>query len=400
MPLSSPLCAAALICAVLAAVGIAQAVVGLHCVRRFARILNDPAPLAARPPMTILKPLCGDEPLLEEALASVCEIDYPVFQIVFGVQDPSDPAVGVVGRIRARYPGRDIALVVDPSGTGKNRKICNLLNMLRAAKHDHLVMGDSDVHVAPNYLDAIAAGFARPGTGLVTTLYAGLPSDRSMAGALGATGLSHTFLPGALVARALGRQDALGVTMALRRETLAAIGGLARVADELADDHVLGLLVQQQGLSVRLAATMTATTVPERHIGPLFRHELRWSRTVLSLVPVSFSLSAMQYPLAWASLTLILSGGHEWAVALFLAAWVARAACALGIEHALSLRSRGLGGAPPVLLLPLRDLLSMAVLLASYRSDQVEWRGNMMRTRAQNAPAYAPSRDTAAGSAS
>jgi ceramide glucosyltransferase len=301
------------------------------------------------------------------------------------VQNPADPALAVVERLRARFPGRDITVVVDATPHGSNHKIANLINMLPAAKHEVLVIADSDVHCAPDYLERIVAALDTPGTGLVTTLYAGLAATPSLAARLGATWINHSFLPGALVARGLGRQDCLGATMALRRETLEAIGGLPALADHLADDFVLGALVRQQRLAVRLADTVPATTVPEATLAALFRHELRWARTIRTLVPVQFVLSALQYPLFWAALAVPLAGGALWALGLFLVAWAIRAAAARGIDLALGLAKSGLATPAPIWLLPLRDLMSVFVILASHGSDRVEWRGQVLHAASHRA---------------
>jgi ceramide glucosyltransferase len=367
--------------ALIVCAGIGQALFGLRAVRRFARRLEAAGgPAGSRPPVTVLKPLHGDEPMLEAALASLLGQSYGDFQVIFGVQDQDDAALAVIARLRARFPDRDVAVVVDPTEHGPNRKIGNLINMLPAARHDVLVISDSDVHVAPDYLDRIVAELALPGTGLVTTIYAGLPADASLPAALGGTAITHGFLPGAVMARELGRQDCLGATMALRRETLDAIGGFAALVDHIADDHILGKLVRAQGLSVRLAPTLTATTVPETAMPDLFQHELRWARTILALVPREYVLSAIQYPLFWAALTIGFSGGADWAVALFVAAWAARALCARGIDRCLARTHPGFVATAPVWLLPLRDLMSMLIVFASYGGDKVEWRGRVMHT--------------------
>ena len=361
----------------LAAVGLAQAGAGYLSLRRFSARPRSPVP-ARRPPVSLMKPLYGDEALLEAALASNCAQDYPDLQIVFGVKSQDDPALAVVERLRARFPQRDIAVVVNPTEHGDNRKIGNLINMLPAAKHDVLIIADSDVHVAPDYLDTVVASLAQPGIGLVTTLYAGLPSGSTLAGRLGATAITHGFLPGALLARDLGRQDCLGATMALRRGTLQSIGGLEALVDHLGDDQLLGRLVQRLGLRVHLASTITATTVPETHLPALLRHELRWARTILSFVPVEFAASALQYPIAWALAAVALSGGAGWTFLVFLAAWFGRALVARGLDARLGLAQYGLASPAPIWLLPLRDLLSIAVLVASYAGDRVEWRGNTL----------------------
>lgn len=258
MPLVATILACVALCITLA--GLIQAAIGWWTVRRYSRRTAGPA--SWQPAITILKPLHGDEPMLEQALASFCSQDYPVFQIVFGLHDAADPALHVIRRLRARFPRADIDVVIDPTQHGVNRKISNLINMYPRAKHDLIVMADSDIHAPQDYLRELAAGLAPAGVGLVTTLYAGLGASATLAARLGAAQINHSFLPGALLARSLGRQDCLGATMALRRSTLDAIGGLHALVHHLADDAVLGRLVSARGETVALAATLPATTVP------------------------------------------------------------------------------------------------------------------------------------------
>lgn len=353
--------------------GMAQSLAGWVAVNRFSR--RRPAAPGNRPPVTMLKPLHGSEPLLEEALASFCAQDYPSFQIVFGLQDPADPALRVLRRLRTRFPNVDMAVVVDPTQHGANRKVGNLINMLPQARHGLLVISDSDIHAAPDYLNSLASSLAAPGVGLVTTLYAGLPSGKGgMVGRLGAEQINHAFLPGALLARAMGRQDCMGATMALTRATLDAAGGFGAMVEHLADDAVLGRLVLAQGLTIALADTVPATTVPETQMPALFQHELRWARTVQSLVPVEFALAAVQFPLFWSALMVGASGGVTWAWLAFASAWALRGTAAWGIDRRLGLASR-----LPIWCLPFRDLLSVTVMLASYRTDRVAWRGQTLR---------------------
>ena len=364
------------IAALLSGFGLAQAVAGWVAVRRFAQ--RAPLGISGRPAVTVLKPLHGDEPLLEAALATICAQDYPDLQIVFGVQNPADSAVSVVERLRERFPDCDITLIVDPTQHGPNRKIGNLINMLPSAKHDILVIADSDLQVQADYLSDLVATLAEPGTGLVTTLYTGLPASPRLPARLGATQITHGFLPGALLARIMGRQDCLGATMCLRRDTLDRIGGLRALVDHLADDNVLGVRVRALGLDVRLARTVPATTVPEETYQALFRHELRWARTVRALVPVAFALSVLQYPIFWALVAVLASCGAIWAVALFALAWMVRAVAAMGIDRALSGKRETLAFPAPVWLLPPRELLSVGVMLASYAGKQVDWRGHAL----------------------
>ena len=334
--------------------------------------------MGARPGISILKPLCGSEPLLEAALASVCRQDYPTFQIIFGLHSADDPALAVVHRIQARFPECDIAVVVDTTQHGSNRKVGNLLNMLPVARHDTLVIADSDVHVAPDWLERLSGALQQPGVGLATSLYTGMAANPSLAARLGAQQISHCFLPGALIGRALGRQDCLGANVALRRGVLTRIGGLEALRDELADDAVLGRLVTQAGLKVALASTVPATAVPEYRLHDLWQHELRWARTIRALEPVGQAASLLQYPLAWAMLAMLLSGFATWSIGMVALTWMLRAGVISSSDAALR-RLGGIVTPPSFWLLPLRDMLSVALILASFAGSRVEWRGQVLR---------------------
>ena len=384
----------------LAGIGLAQTLIAARLVAAFAgkaRMAPDTGwapPTPARPPVTVLKPLHGAEPLLLEALATLCRQDYPDWQIVFGVQDAADPALTTVRQLQDRFPDVDIAVVMDPTMHGENRKVGNLINMLPSARHDILVIADSDVHVRPDYLDRLVVALRQPGVGLVTTLYAGLPAMTMPTARLGATQITHGFLPGAVLARALGRQDCLGATMAVRRRDLDRIGGLRSLVHHLADDNVLGRRIAGLGLRIALASTVPLTTVPENTLRALFLHELRWARTIRALEPVGYAASVLQYPLAWALVTVLLAGGAFWSVGLFCVGWVLRAIAGLWVDKALlalwtgqpcpNPGSQDLGShdlaplafACPVWLLPVRDILSVAVMLTSYGGRRVDWRGH------------------------
>jgi ceramide glucosyltransferase len=362
--------------ALVTGLGLAQCLAGWILVTRFAaQATTVPARL---PPVTILKPLCGDEPLLEEALASCCCQIYPAFQIVFGVQDMADPALTVVQRLRDRFPQCDIAIVVDDTPHGPNRKVANLINMLPSARHDVLVISDSDLHVMPDYLEQLVAALEVPGTGLVTAVFTGLTARRGWPARLGATHISHIFLPGVLVARAMGRQDCLGSTVMLRREVLEDIGGLQPLVTQLAEDNILGQRVRGLGLTVRLADIAAAVTVPEASFRALWQHEIRWARTIRGLAPIAHAASTMQYPLFSAMMAFVLSAGARWSVALFALAWVVRAASAHGIDRTLLPRPGRRAVAAPYWLLPVRDALSAVETIASYWGNDVVWRGHKL----------------------
>lgn len=365
-------------CACATMFSLLQSLAGCWAVQRHQA--RRPAFPTSQPAVTVLKPLLGDEPLLEDALASFFVQSYPSYQIVFGVAEANDPALLVVDRLRARHPQVDVAVVVNSLQVGANRKIGNLANMLLAAKHAVLVISDSDIHVRPDYLQAVLSELGRDGTGLVTTAYTGLAASSSLAALLGAAQINQSFLPGALLGRMLGRQDCLGATMALRRETLDTVGGFQVLVDHLADDNRLGRLVRSLGLRVELAATTTATTVPETCLSDLIGHELRWARTMRFVTSAGLACSVLQYPLAWAALTAVLSGGAVSAIVLACLTWLGRALVARELCSILCL-----GLKPEATLswwlLPLRDALSVGLIIASFCGDGVLWRGYSLSAR-------------------
>ncbi len=355
--------------------GVAQQLLGTRLVERMALA---PAPVPAeRPAVSLLKPLCGVDPLTELALESFFLIDYPEYQLVFGVQSEADPVLDVLARLRARHPERDVTVVIDAALHGSNRKISNLINMLPEAKYETLVISDADIHVPVYFLDRVVAEMAKPNTGLVTTLYTGLPGTPALASLLGACQINYTFLPGALLARKLGRQDCLGVTMALTKKVLAEIGGLEAVVNNLADDQVLGRLVLAKGYRLGLAQVIPATTVPETSLNDLYRHELRWARTIRALVPVPYAASILQLSLFWAALTVLFAGGALWSWGLFLLVLATRYAASRKIDAALRLPKSG-----DAWLLLLRELCSTIIYVASFTGSQVDWRGQVMHADA------------------
>jgi ceramide glucosyltransferase len=191
---------------------------------------------------------------------------------------------------------------------------------------------------------------------------------------MGANQINYTFLPGALLARRLGRQDCLGVTMALTQNVLARIGGLAAVANHLADDQVLGRLVRAQGLQLTLAQVIPATTVPEHDFRALFRHELRWARTIRALVPIPYAASVLQISMFWALVAVLCAGFSLASGALFFVVLVTRYISARQIDAALQLAKAG-----DAWLFLVRDFCSAIIYVVSYGGDKVDWRGQTMR---------------------
>jgi ceramide glucosyltransferase len=341
----------------------AQVVVAM----RFARRRPPPLP-DAPPPVSILKPLHGSEPGLYDNLRSFAEQDYPSVQLVLGVTDPEDGALAAARALIRDLPSADIALVIDRRIRGSNGKVSNLENMLPSATHDVLVLADSDMRVDRRYLAAVTARLRDPRVGIATCLYTGATTG-GLWSDLGALQINFGFLPNALLAEAMGvGGGCFGATIALRRVTLERIGGLAPLRDELADDRRMGERVRAQGFTVALAPYLVEDRVWEPSLAALWRHEQRWARTVQRMSPAGFAGSVMTHPLAIAFLAAAGSGLRASACVLFGVTLVIRAANAGLLIRTLRLPHGRLW------LLPLRDLLSFAVFVASFFGCRVLWR--------------------------
>jgi ceramide glucosyltransferase len=343
-------------------------------VRRFARA---PAARAMEPaPVTVLKPLHGADPQLYENLRSFCAQHHPCFQVIFGVRDPADPAIPIVRRLIAEFPDRDLALVIDPSVSGSNFKVSNLENMVPLAKHDVFVIADSDMRVGPDYLTAVIAPLADAGIGLVTCLYRGRP----VAGVwsrLAAMFVNHGFLPGALVGEGIRSGVAcFGATMALRRDTYATIGGFTALRDQLADDYALGAAIRRAGKRLMLSPHLVDTTMADAGLGALVAHELRWSRTIRLIAPLGFAASIVAHPLALALIATLALGFPPFMLAVLAIALICRLVMVRIVDRALALPATALW------LVPLRDMLSFAVFIASFLSNRVAWRDGKFRIAA------------------
>ena len=338
-----------------------------------------------RPPITVLKPVCGLEPSLYDNLRSFCDQDYPVFQVLFGVRDADDPAVHIVKRLMRECPGRDLGLVVDGRIIGTNYKISNLANMLGAAKHDIVVIADSDARVEEDCLAAVAASFEDRSVGAVTCLYRGVPVG-GMPSTLGAMFINDWLAPSVLVGLSLQKLSfCLGALMAVRRGALEAIGGLDSLASYLADDFMLGHLVARRGLGVALSSYVVENRVHEPSFRQMIEHELRWARTMRTVRPAGYFLSFLTDALPLAVLVTAVAAFLEMGLHLperpfdFDAVGLGIAVAALTLRIRLHYAVRpvlGIEGPVAPWLLPVRDLLSFAIRAASFIGRGVSWRGH------------------------
>lgn len=351
--------------------GAAYTVAAVELVRRFLE-KSSPAPT---PPssVTLLKPLFRAEPGLKENLESFLAQDYHApTQMVFGVQDEHDPAIAVARDLMRANPGSDIALVIDPCLRGTNPKVSNLINMLPHAKYETLILSDSDIRVKPDWLRAVTTCLEQPQIGVVTCLYAG--RGRGLWSRLSAMGTNYEFLPNAVFGRALGlAEPCFGSTIALKRSVLKEIGGFEAYANILADDYEIGRAVRQKGLHLSIPALTVEHLCYESSLRDLFRHELRWSRTIRNINPAGHFGSIVTQPVPLALLGAGLSGFAAFGFIGLLAAFGARLYLKWRMDRVLD-ASTG-----PAWLLPFRDVLSFSVLLISFFGGKIEWRGARFR---------------------
>ncbi|MFZ0479011.1 MAG: bacteriohopanetetrol glucosamine biosynthesis glycosyltransferase HpnI [Terriglobales bacterium] len=324
-------------------------------------------------PVSILKPLKGDDPEIWESFCSHAEQQYPEFELIFGVSDPADPACKTVRKLQAAYPARQIRLIVCERILGTNVKVSNLAQMVPKARYEILLVNDSDIRVAPDYLQQVTAPLNDEQVGLVTCLYRGIAA-KTLGSRLEALGIGTDFVPGVLSARLLegGLRFGLGSTLAFRRQDLTSIGGFESLVDYLADDYELGHRISATGKRVELSAATVATYLPPYTLGEFWRHQLRWSRTIRDARRWGYAGLLFTFGLPWALATLIASSGATWAWGLFAATLAARLLVGVGTASAV-LRDRRV--VQNLVLLPLRDLIAPFVWTAGLAGNRIHWRG-------------------------
>lgn len=356
------------LCIACAGTGCIYLLIAAAAVLRFTRQSAQVNDLAE--PVTILKPLQGFEPNLGPRLASFCYQDYaaPV-QVVCGVHDPSDPAAEEVKRIaKSASNAADIELVAAGRMQGYcNRKVSNLANMMGAARHDVLVIADSDIEARPGYLTRVVSELRRPGVGAVTCLYHGIAAG-GIWSEQAALAINAHFLPSAVVALTFGlAQPCFGSTIALRRSTLCSIGGFAPFADSLADDYAIGMAVRSMGYDVAVPSFSVGHLCFEESLPALVSHEVRAARTIRSADPAGYAGAFITHPFAL-SLAGVLLGGAN-AVLFAAAALACRILVCRCVEKAFNVPRQ------PYWLIPLCDLIAFSAFIAGFLCKKVTWRG-------------------------
>ncbi|KQT11767.1 glucosyltransferase [Methylobacterium sp. Leaf399] len=364
------------LCLLLALAGCVYGLGAAHLAGRFARRAPAALPDAApRPSVTLLKPLCGIEPNLYENLETFCRQRYagPV-QVVFGVQSAADPAIGVVRRLADAYPAVRLDLVIDARQHGANRKVSNLINMASHIAHDVVVLADSDMVVRPDYLERIVAELSVEGVNGVTCLYHGVPANRSVWAHLSALAIDVQFLPNVVMGTALGlARPCFGSTIAFTRAALTRIAGFETFRDDLADDYAIGEALRADGGVVSIPTFTVGHTCVDTDLAGLWRHELRWNRTIRNVDPLGYAGSIVTHAFPLALIGALIPGAGQHALAVAALALACRIVLCVRLERAFGLPAH------PYWLLPIRDILSFANFAWSFVSGAVTWKGHDYR---------------------
>lgn len=323
------------------------------------------------PALSILKPLHGLDRGAYDNFASFCRQDYPAYEILFAVGDDSDPAVPVVRRLISDFPQIPIRLLVNREIQGTNDKVAKLCFLARHANYDLLVVTDSDVRVAPDYLRRVIRIFSDARIGAVTALYRALeaPSFGAVMDTIG----SLSFSSSALIARRLeGLKFTMGSTMALTRERLAEIGGFEPLLEMHSDDYELGRRIAEKGYSIELAPEPVDMEFPSEGIRDYLRHELRWLIGLRHIRPGGHFGLLMTQGIFWAALAAALAGSWS-ASAVWVAAYVIVRLFTGYVVGVWGLRD-------PVVrrylwLLPLHDLFWFFLWVVSFGVNKIQWRG-------------------------
>jgi ceramide glucosyltransferase len=375
----SALTAVAVLCALLALAGAAYFALAMVAAQRFQRQRSHPSGMRFTPPVSILRSLKGLDPHMYAAFRSHCLLEYPEYEVLFGADDPSEPSLALVEKLREEFPLVNLRIVQCPLRLGMNGKVSNLAQMLPQARYDYVVINDSDILVPRDYLQQVLASLAQPGVGMVTTLYRGL-AGATLWSKLEALGLSTDFSAGVLVARLIERgiRFGLGATMATTRTVLRKVGGLEPLVDYLGDDYELGARTAAAGYKVELANIVVETALPDYSFRDFWAHQLRWARNVKDRRRAQYFGLIVSFGLIWALLAVAAAPWTWWT-------WLV-----LGVTAALRFTSAVIIGrrvlADPQLLmdlwlLPLRDGLALAVWLVSFFGNEVEWRGLRFKLR-------------------
>jgi ceramide glucosyltransferase len=344
---------------------------------RFRREIRSSANPGYAPPVSILKSLKGIDPHMYTAFASHCALDYPEYEVLFGVHDLAEPALALVEKLKEEFPRQALRVIHCPESLGLNGKVSNLAQMLRQACYEHVIINDSDIVVPRDYLRRVMSPFDDPDVGMVTTLYRGI-AGRTLGSKLEALGLSTDFAGGVLLARAMegGIRFGLGATIATTKDVLEEIGGLAALADHLGDDYELGARTSAIGRKIVLADTVPETTLPDYSFHDFWLHQMRWARNVKDRRAGQYVGLIATFGLAWAMIAVLARPLSWWTWAILAITAVTRYTSAIVVGRSALNDPQVL---PNLWLVPLRDFVALGIWIASYFGDTVVWRGVRFR---------------------
>ena len=332
----------------------------------------------AWPPVSLLRPIHGLDREAYENYASFCRQDYPEFEMLCCVSDETDPAIPVLRRLIADFPHRRIRLLIGSQPLGVSDKVNKLCRMSKEARHDLLIICDSDVRVEPGFLRSIAAAFRDPAVGGATCLYRGL-THKSLAADLEALGNSTDFAAGVIVARQMSGVDfMLGAVMATAKSCLAEIGGFEALVNHFGDDYEFGNRVARAGHRVELSPFPVSVVYPRETLRGAFRQQTRWYASIRCSRPWGHFGLIFSQALPWTILATVISP-YAWISAVYAAAylllrvWMAWSVGANGMRDPLVRRK--------FWLLPLRDAFAFITWLASFLPSRISWRGQQFYVR-------------------
>src|ERR1035437_5439547 len=329
------------------------------------------------PPLTLLKPVHGDEPNLDAHLATFFEQDYPEYEILFCARSTQDAGLETARRVAARYPRIPVKFL---STGGQpdfiNAKVASLERMEAAAAHEILVISDSDVRVTHDYLRAVALPFADQRVGAMCCLYRGVAAEGGLWARLEAVGMSVEMTAGVLVARSMeGMQFVLGPTMAFRRETIRRVGGFCVTADYCADDFVLGNETFKLGQAVVLSHHAIDHMVINSSFSQSMLHQVRWMKSTRFSRPRGHFGTALTFSMPFGLLAVAAATalGHPGsALEFFVWALASRLALSIAVGNWVV---RDKSWFSLLILYPIRDLMGFFFWAASYASSRILWRG-------------------------
>jgi len=334
---------------------------------------------APLPAVSLLKPLHGMEPQLEENLESFFRQDYSAFELIFGARKGSDAALGVVEALRRKYPGVKTRVILSGEPVYPSPKVYALEKMAAASSYQYLVITDSDVRVTSDFLKRIVPPLLQPSVGLVTCMYRGVPTG-GLWSVLEALGMSVEMTSGVLVAELLeGMKFALGPAMATRKDVLARIGGIQALGAYYSDDFVLGQLTHAVGKKVVLSRHVIDHVALNRSARASLLHQVRWMKSTRFSRPLGHLGSVMTFAMPFGVLGMAAGFAKgRWALGLGLlsVAVVNRVAQSVVVGWGVVRDSRSLRFC---WLYPARDLLGFFLWCASFMGREIAWGGERYR---------------------